>query len=76
VEVTDLERIGLWVAIITGAVGAVANIVQTLLQMWMLRELGDLDKDRRDWWERLEDSEQYKGVTRWLRFALGRPGKG
>lgn len=72
---TELERIGLWVAIITGAVGAFANIVQTLLQMWMLRELGDLDKNRTDWWERMEDSDAYQGVARWLRFALGRSSK-
>ena len=56
-------------------VGTFAQLIQTLLTWYMVRELGSLDHDRTDWWEKLEDSESYKGVIRWLRFASGRSNK-
>lgn len=56
-------------------VGTLAGVVQAVLQWWMLRELGDLDKTRTDWWEKMEDGDAYKGVMRWLRFNMGRSNK-
>jgi hypothetical protein len=53
-------------------VGVVAQLIQTWLTWYMVRELGFLDHDRSDWWEKLEDSANYKAVVRWLRFASGK----
>jgi hypothetical protein len=50
---SPLERIGLWFAIITGIIGAIANIVQVVIQWFTLREVGDLDHDKKDWFEKL-----------------------
>ena len=63
------------VGAITGAISALAGLAQVAIQWWTLREIGDLDKTRNDWWEKMEDSENYKSVARWLRFAMGRSNK-
>ncbi len=58
-----------------GVISAVSGLAQVAIQWWTLKEIGDLDKTRNDWWERLEDGENYKGVMRWLRFAMGKSSK-
>lgn len=63
------------VGAVTGAISALAGLAQVAIQWWTLKEIGDLDKTRSDWWEKLEDGENYRGVMRWLRFALGRSSK-
>lgn len=41
-----------WTVAIASIVAAVAQVVGTWLQWFMLRELGDMDKDRADWFEK------------------------
>lgn len=43
----------IWVVAIASIIAALAQVVGTFLQWFMLRELGDVDGDRTDWWERL-----------------------
>jgi len=40
-----------WTVAIASVIAAVAQVVSTWLQWFMLRELGDLDEDRDDWFE-------------------------
>lgn len=42
----------IWTVAIASIVAAIAQVVGTWLQWFMLRELGDLDQDRDDWFER------------------------
>ena len=49
-------------------VNTLAGLGQLVLTWYMMRELGDLDKNRNDWWERLEDRWE---VARKLRQAVG-----
>ena len=58
-----------------GVISALSGLAQVAIQWWTLREIGDLDKTRTDWWERMEDSDGYKSVVRWLRFNLCRSNK-
>jgi len=69
------ESAQLWAILILTVVGAITGIIQAVLQWYMVKELGDLDGTRKDWWEVMEDSERYKGVMRWLRFASGKSNK-
>jgi hypothetical protein len=50
---SEFERIALWVAIVSGVMGTIFNGIQVLLQWFTLREVGDLDHDRTDWWEKM-----------------------
>ena len=49
---TPFEQAALWVAIITGILGSLGNIAQVVLHWFTLREIGDMDGDRKDWFEK------------------------
>ena len=36
-------------------VGTIANVGQLVLTWFLMREMGEIDHNRSDWWERLED---------------------
>lgn len=40
-----------WTVAIASVIAAAAQVVSTWLQWFMLRELGDMDEDRSDWFE-------------------------
>jgi hypothetical protein len=42
-----------WTVAISTVIAAIAQIIATFLQWFMLRELGDIDGDRKDWWEKV-----------------------
>ena len=52
-------------------IGTVANVGQLVLTWFMMRELGDIDKNRTDWWELLEDrweaASRLRGVVNYMR---------
>jgi len=56
-----LERFALWFAVVTGVIGAIANVIQVVLQWFILRETGDMDHDEADWWEKLPWRRYYRG---------------
>ncbi len=41
-----------WVVAVASIIAAIAQVVGTWLQWFMLRELGDMDGDKDDWWEK------------------------
>jgi len=41
---------------------AILGVIQILMTYYVLREAGNLDGDRKDWWEVLEDR-----VVRWVK---------
>ena len=47
-----MEALVIWVAIAT-IVGTLANVIQVGIAWYTLREIGDLDHDRKDWFEKL-----------------------
>jgi hypothetical protein len=47
-----MDTLVIWLAIAT-ILGTVFNGVQVLLAWFTLREVGDFDHDRKDWWEKL-----------------------
>jgi hypothetical protein len=51
--VSTIESIALWLTLALGAIGAVANIAQVVIAWFTLREVGDMDHDRKDWFEKL-----------------------
>ena len=61
--------------LILALIGTAANVGQLVLTWFMMRELGDIDKNRTDWWETLEDrwsaARRLKGTVNYMR---GRPG--
>ena len=52
-------------------VTTIANVGQLLLTWFMMRELGDIDKNRSDWWELLEDrweaASRLRGAVNYMR---------
>ena len=57
-------------------VNTLTGLGQLVLTWYMMRELGDLDKNRSDWWEKLEDkweaARRLRGATQYLRGRSGR----
>ena len=64
-----------WVVLVMLVVSTLANVAQVWLTWFMMRELGDIDKNRSDWWERLEDrweaARRLRGAVDYMR---GKPG--
>ena len=50
-------------------VGTIANVGQLVLTWFLMREMGEIDHNRSDWWERLEDRWE---AARRLRQAVTR----
>ena len=40
-----------WAVIVATIVAAITGILQVVIMWFQLRELGDLDRDRKDWFE-------------------------
>ena len=61
--------------LILAFVGTVANVGQLVLTWFMMRELGDIDKNRTDWWEMLEDrwsaARRLRGAVMYMRGKAG-----
>jgi hypothetical protein len=41
------------IAIILAFLSMIGQFLEVLLNWYMLRELGDIDEDRKDWWEKM-----------------------
>jgi hypothetical protein len=56
-------------------VSTLANVVQVALAWFTLKEVGDLDTRREDWWEKLEDrwsaARRLRGAVSYMRGKAG-----
>ena len=43
----------IWIVAIASIIAALAQVIGTWLQWFMLRELGDMDGNSTDWWEKV-----------------------